>query len=45
MKMRIFRQEKLWRDKAVEISEQQGSILHWRRLNDAEYDQQLRLKF
>src|ERR1700676_2164503 len=43
-KMRIFKQEKLWRDKMLEKAEAQGSCLHWRQLSDAEYDKQLRLK-
>ena len=42
--MRKFLQNKLWRDKAVEILEAQGSRVHWRQLNDAEFDVQLRLK-
>lgn len=44
MKTRTFLQNKLWRDKAIELMEATGSTLHWRRLNDGEYDQQLRLK-
>jgi predicted house-cleaning noncanonical NTP pyrophosphatase (MazG superfamily) len=42
--MRIFRQNKLWRDKAVEMLEQQGSRIHWQRLDDNQYDQELRIK-
>ena len=42
--MRVFKQEKLWRDKMIAKAESQGSVLHWRRLNDADYDKQLRLK-
>ncbi|MGA9530423.1 MAG: nucleoside triphosphate pyrophosphohydrolase [Candidatus Babeliales bacterium] len=43
--MRVFKQNKLWRDKAVDIMEQQhGSKIHWRYLSDAEYSEQLRLK-
>ncbi len=42
--MRIFRQNKLWRDKSVEMLEQQGGIVHWRRLNDEAFDQELRVK-
>ena len=30
VKMRLFQQNKLWRDKAVELMEQHGSIMHWR---------------
>jgi predicted house-cleaning noncanonical NTP pyrophosphatase (MazG superfamily) len=44
MKMRTFYQNKLWRDKAVEKMEKHGSIMHWRRLDDAQYSQQLLLK-
>lgn len=44
MKMRIFQQNKLWRDKAVELLEQAGSKVYWKKLDDAEYDKQLRLK-
>ncbi len=42
--MRVFLQNKLWRDKAVELIEKTGSKIYWQRLNDAEYDKQLRLK-
>ena len=42
--MRVFKQEKLWRDKMIAKAESQGSVLHWRRLDDAEYDKQLRIK-
>lgn len=44
MKRRAFLQNKLWRDKAVEIMEAMGSIIHVRRLSDAEYDDQLKQK-
>ncbi len=44
MKIRIFRQNKMWRDKAIELMEQKGSKMNWRYLSDTEYDQQLRLK-
>lgn len=44
MKMRIFIQNKLWRDKSVELTEAQGSKVYWQRLDDLEYDKQLRLK-
>lgn len=43
-KMRIFLQNKLWRDKLINAMEQMGSVMHWRKLNDDEYDHQLRLK-
>lgn len=42
--MRIFQQNKLWRDKAVELMEKTGSKIYWQRLDDAEYNKQLRLK-
>jgi predicted house-cleaning noncanonical NTP pyrophosphatase (MazG superfamily) len=42
--MRVFKQEKLWRDKMVAKAESQGSVLHWRKLDDADYDKQLRIK-
>jgi predicted house-cleaning noncanonical NTP pyrophosphatase (MazG superfamily) len=44
MKMRVFYQNKLWRDKAVILLQNQGSIMHWRYLDDAEFDRQLRHK-
>jgi len=43
--MRTFKQKKLWRDKAVDMMEQNhGSRIHWRRLDDKEFDEQIRLK-
>jgi [ribosomal protein S5]-alanine N-acetyltransferase len=44
MKMRVFQQNKLWRDKAVERMENLGSKIHWKRLDDVQADKQLRLK-
>lgn len=45
IKMRKFLQNKLWRDKANEMMKQNhGSIIHWRRLDDGEFNEQLRLK-
>lgn len=44
MKMRKFRQEKLWRDKAPELMEGMGSIIHLKKLTDDQYDIALRLK-
>lgn len=44
MKRRAFLQNKLWRDKAVDLMQQMQSIIHWQRLNDAEYNDQLRQK-
>ena len=43
--MRKFKQNKLWRDNAVEMMEQNhGSKIHWRQLNDTEFDEQIRIK-
>lgn len=43
--MRKFKQNKLWRDKAVDMMEQNyGSKIHWRHLNDVEFDEQIRIK-
>ena len=43
--MRMFRQNKLWRDKLIEIMEQNyGSRIHWRLLDDAEFDREIRAK-
>lgn len=44
MKMRKFLQQKLWRDKLIEIAENNGSIMHYTILDDTEYDTQLRSK-
>ena len=44
MKRRAFLQNKLWRDKAVDLMKELKSIIHWQRLTDAEYDYQLRQK-
>lgn len=44
MKRRAFLQNKLWRDKAVEKMHEMQSIIHWKYLDDAEYDYQLRQK-
>ncbi len=44
MKMRIFLQQKLWRDGAVTKMEALGSKINWRYLDDTEFDKQLRLK-
>lgn len=44
VKMRTFLQNKLWRDKAIELMEQHGSKMHWHTLNDTEFDEQLRIK-
>lgn len=43
--MRKFLQNKLWRDKAIDLLEQNhGSRIHWRYLDDHEFDKQIRLK-
>ena len=44
MKRRAFLQNKLWRDKAVDLMEAQHSIIHQQCLTNAEYDYQLRQK-
>ena len=45
LKMRKFAQNKIWRDKANDILEKQhGSIIYWRRLDNLEFDEQLRIK-
>lgn len=46
IKRRTFLQNKLWRDKLPEVMEKEyKSIVHYKNLDDNEYDQQLRLKF
>ena len=43
--MRTFLQQKLWRDKAVDLMERNhGSKINWRYLNDQEFDEQIRIK-
>lgn len=43
--MRKFKQNKLWRDNAIDMMEQNhGSKIHWRTLNDTEFDEQIRIK-
>lgn len=44
MKYRKFKQEKLWRDKAVDLLEQAGSKIHWERLEENQFEAQLRIK-
>lgn len=44
MKMRKFLQNKLWRDKAPHMMDARGSIIHIKKLTDAEFDQELRVK-
>lgn len=41
---RTFLQNKLGRDKLVEIMAKRGSLVTWRHLNDQEFDDQLRIK-
>lgn len=45
MKFRKFKQDKLWRDGAVERLVTMGSKIHWRRLSDIEFAEQLKKKF
>ena len=45
MTFRTFKQNKLWRDKAVELMEQTGSKIHWRRLDDNVFAEELKIKF
>lgn len=45
MKMRTFKQEKLWRDKLPDKMVKMGSVIHIKQLDDGEYDHQLRVKF
>ncbi len=43
--MRKFLQNKLWRTKAVDMMEQNhGSRIHWRYLDDQEFNEQIRIK-
>ncbi len=42
--MHKFQQNKLWRDKLPARMEAMGSIIHIKQLDDAEYDDQLRIK-
>lgn len=45
MQFRKFKQNKLWRDKAVESMQKMGSKIHWKQLNDREFSNELKLKF
>lgn len=45
MKFRKFKQNKLWRDKAVERLEQMGSKISWSTLGTDEFLEQLKVKF
>src|ERR1044071_7180634 len=43
--MRTFLQKKLWRDKMIDLVEQNhGSKINWRILDNQEFNQQLRIK-
>ena len=43
--MRTFLQNKLWRDNAIDMMEQNhGSKINWRTLNDQEFNEQIRIK-
>lgn len=43
--MRTFKQNKLWRDKLIDMMEQNhGSRIHWRHLDNAEFNEQIRIK-
>ena len=43
--MRTFLQKKLWRDKMIDLVEQNhGSKVNWRILDDQEFNQQIRIK-
>ena len=45
MTFRKFQQNKLWRDKAIDMAESKGSKIHWTRLDDTAFTQQLKIKF
>lgn len=42
--MRKFLQNKLWRDKCVDFLKDQGSVIHWRKLNNDEFLEKLKEK-
>ena len=44
MRYRKFKQEKLWRDKAVDLLEKMGSKIHWEKLSEEQFAEQLRIK-
>jgi predicted house-cleaning noncanonical NTP pyrophosphatase (MazG superfamily) len=44
MKLRKFKQDKLWRDKAVDRLEQMGSKIHWESLDAHQFAKQLKIK-
>ena len=45
MNLRKFKQDKLWRDKAVDRLEQMGSKIHWAKLDSDQFAEQLNIKF
>ena len=45
MIFRKFQQNKLWRDKAIDMAQSKGSKIHWKRLDDAAMADQLKIKF
>ncbi len=45
MKFKKFKSNKLWRDKIVEKMEKDAcNKIHWKKLDDAEFEEQLKLK-
>lgn len=44
MKFRTFKQNKLWKDKAIDLLETQNSKVYWVTLDEKEFQKQLRLK-
>ena len=44
MKFRKFRQNKLWRDNAVNLMEKMGSKIHWSRLESDAFNEELKVK-
>jgi predicted house-cleaning noncanonical NTP pyrophosphatase (MazG superfamily) len=44
VKMRRFKQNKLWRDNAPAMMEKHGSVIYLQQLSDQEFDHELRLK-
>lgn len=45
MKFRKFQQNKLWRDKAIELMEQTGSKISWTKLDDQAFAKEIKIKF
>jgi predicted house-cleaning noncanonical NTP pyrophosphatase (MazG superfamily) len=44
MQRRKFKQNKLWRDRAIDLMEQMGSKIHWTRLSADEFAEELKVK-